>query len=148
MDPTLTHSSEVKLTGRFKLLGMCGGCDKALASAEKAAAPKEPKEKEKEQAAKAAAAKEKGAVEKGKAAAGKEEEKERVLALWAQAFAKEEEEVKVVAWKAERALFHGLPKPAQADPSAYYKWRRWHDVGWAHYVGDKYPVEAEGGKVE
>ena len=66
----------------------------------------------------------------------------------AEALDKEEEAVKVLAWKAERALFHGLPKPAVADPSAHYKWRKWHDVGWAHYVGDKYPVEqaAEGGK--
>ena len=82
-------------------------------------------------------------MEKAVVAEEKEKEKERVRALLAQAFAKEEEEVMVVAWKAERALFHGLPKPAQADASARGKWRRWHDVGWAHYVGDKYPVEEE-----
>ena len=123
---------EVKLIGRFKVLGMCGGCEKAAA--------KVLAETGREKAAEAAAA--------AKAAAGKEKEKEkeRVRALWQEALAKEEEEVRVLAWRAERALFHGLPKPVATDTPAYNKWRKWHDVGWAHYVGDKYPVEAEGGK--
>ena len=131
----------VKLTGRFKGLGVCNVCDKLVAAAEKA--EEDAKAAAEAAAAKAAAAKEKGAGEKGKAAEENEKEKERVCALWAEAFAKEEEEVRVVAWKAERALFHGLPKPAAADTSAKGKWRRWHDVGWVHYVGDKYPVEEE-----
>lgn len=126
---------QVTLTGRFKGLGVCNVCDKLVAAAEKK------EEAAKAAAAKAAAGKEKGAVEK--AVVAEENEKERVRALWAQAFAKEEEEVRVVAWKAERALFHGLPKPATADTSAKGKWRRWHDATWVHYVGDKYPVEEE-----
>ena len=127
---------EVKLTGRFKGLGVCNVCDKLVAAAEK-------KEDAKAAAAKAAAGKEKGAVEKAVVAEENEKEKERVCALWAEAFAKEEEEVRVVAWKAERALFHGLPKPVSADTSAKGKWRRWHDATFPGYVGDKYPVEEE-----
>ena len=132
---------EVKLTGRFKGLGVCNVCDKLVAAAEKA--EEDAKAAAKAAAAKAAAGKEKGAVEKAVVAEENEKEKERVRALWAEAFAKEEEEVRVVAWKAERALFHGLPKPVSADTSARSKWRRWHDATFPGYVGDKYPVEEE-----
>ena len=133
---------EVKLTGRFKGLGVCNVCDKLVTAAEKKEAAKAAAAKAAKAAA-AAAGKEKGAVEKAVVAEENEKEKERVRALWAQAFAKEEEEVRVVAWKAERALFHGLPKPVSADTSAKGKWRRWHDATFPGYVGDKYPVEEE-----
>ena len=75
-------------------------------------------------------------------------EKERVRALWAEVLDKEEEAVKILFWKAERALFHGLTKPVAADTSARGKWRRWHDATFHGYVGGKYPVEAGGGEAE
>ena len=117
---------------------MCAGCEKAAGKALVAA------EKEK-----AAVEKVIVAAEKEKAAVEKKMEKERVRALWEEALGKEEEAVKVLAWKAERALFHGLPKPVVAG-CAYNKWRRWHDPNLGPgYVGDKYAVEAaEGGEAE